>query len=192
VGPHFPSADDWPEMTTYFDAEIIGGRHGFMTGKWGATDDEDLKHWARFPAFKQLRSELEGPRLTMPPRDRGVIFMRWKERFLVPDHRVQDVSGASFAGQASVLLRDAHAHAATDRLLLHLHRHGWSCRSRGHALASDDDASSLWPGWPLVAENTDVTQAYPRDAAWLHEPATLFWHSGCTSYHEWLLLPRQL
>lgn len=24
--------------------------------------------------------------------------MRWKERFLVPDHKVQDVNGASFAG----------------------------------------------------------------------------------------------
>lgn len=24
--------------------------------------------------------------------------MRWKERFLVPDHRVRDINGASFAG----------------------------------------------------------------------------------------------
>jgi glucose-induced degradation protein 4 len=28
----------------------------------------------------------------------GAVFMRWKERFLVPDHRVQDINGASFAG----------------------------------------------------------------------------------------------
>jgi hypothetical protein len=85
-------------MTTYFDAEIIGNRHGFLTGKWGATDSEDMSHWANFPAFRQVKNELQEPRLTLPARDRGVIFMRWKERFLVPDHRVQDVSGASFAG----------------------------------------------------------------------------------------------
>jgi len=36
--------------------------------------------------------------MTMSDRDRGAVFMRWKERFLVPDHRVQDISGASFAG----------------------------------------------------------------------------------------------
>jgi len=34
----------------------------------------------------------------MPDNDRGAVFMRWKERFLVPDHRVQDINGASFAG----------------------------------------------------------------------------------------------
>lgn len=27
-----------------------------------------------------------------------VIFMRWKEYFLVPDHHVENVSGASYAG----------------------------------------------------------------------------------------------
>jgi hypothetical protein len=26
------------------------------------------------------------------------VFMRWKERFLVPDHRVRTISGASFEG----------------------------------------------------------------------------------------------
>ncbi|XP_008286146.1 glucose-induced degradation protein 4 homolog isoform X2 [Stegastes partitus] len=26
------------------------------------------------------------------------IFMRWKEQFLVPDHTIKDISGASFAG----------------------------------------------------------------------------------------------
>lgn len=26
------------------------------------------------------------------------LFMRWKEQFLVPDHRVQNINGASFAG----------------------------------------------------------------------------------------------
>ncbi|PPQ98144.1 hypothetical protein CVT26_003188 [Gymnopilus dilepis] len=90
--------DDWPELTTYFDAEIIGSRYGFLTQNWGATQHEDLVHWSRFPAFKHIRQEAQRPHLTLDDRDRGVVFMRWKERFLVPDHRVQDINGASFAG----------------------------------------------------------------------------------------------
>jgi len=91
--------DDWPELTTYFDAEIIGSRYGFLTQNWGATEEEDLVHWGRFPAFRHVRSELRKPLLKIPDRDRGAVFMRWKERFLVPEHRVQDINGASFAGQ---------------------------------------------------------------------------------------------
>ncbi|KAF7792982.1 hypothetical protein EIP86_004087 [Pleurotus ostreatoroseus] len=90
--------DDWPELTTYFDAEIIGARHGFLTRNWGATEQEDMVHWARFPAFRHVRHELQKPHLTMCEKDRWAVFMRWKEKFLVPDHRVQDISGASFAG----------------------------------------------------------------------------------------------
>lgn len=57
-------------------------------------------HWARFPAFRHVRHELKKPHLTMKDADRGAVFMRWKEKFLVPDHRVQDISGASFAGES--------------------------------------------------------------------------------------------
>ncbi|KAI5826472.1 hypothetical protein K523DRAFT_322864 [Schizophyllum commune Tattone D] len=90
--------DDWPELTTYFDAEIVGSRHGFLTRKWNASEQDDMMHWQRFPAFKAVKHELQKPSYTLPDRDRGAIFMRWKERFLVPDHRVQDINGASFAG----------------------------------------------------------------------------------------------
>ncbi|KAL0063747.1 hypothetical protein AAF712_009304 [Marasmius tenuissimus] len=93
---------DWPELTTYFDAEIIGSRYGFMTESWGATEQEDLVHWSRFPAFRHVKNDLQKPNLTMCDRDRGAVFMRWKERFLVPDHRVQDISGASFAGKCCI------------------------------------------------------------------------------------------
>ncbi|KAI5986998.1 vacuolar import and degradation protein-domain-containing protein [Pisolithus marmoratus] len=34
---------DWPELTTYFDAEIIGSRHGFLTQEWGASDQDDMR-----------------------------------------------------------------------------------------------------------------------------------------------------
>ncbi|KAJ3476078.1 hypothetical protein NLI96_g11409 [Meripilus lineatus] len=90
--------EDWPELTTYFDAEIIGSRYGFLTRNWGASEQEDWVHWARFPAFRHVKNELEKPHLTMKQADRGAVFMRWKEKFLVPDHRVQDINGASFAG----------------------------------------------------------------------------------------------
>ncbi|KAF8201536.1 vacuolar import and degradation protein-domain-containing protein [Pholiota molesta] len=60
--------DDWPELTTYFDAEIIGSRY-------------DLVHWSRFPAFKHIRHEAKRPHMTLDDRDRGVVFMRWKEGF---------------------------------------------------------------------------------------------------------------
>ncbi|KAK7054752.1 hypothetical protein VNI00_003215 [Paramarasmius palmivorus] len=90
--------NDYPELTTYFDAEIIGSRYGFLTQNWGATEQEDLVHWSRFPAFRHVKHELQKPQLTMCDRDRGAVFMRWKEKFLVPDHRVQDITGASFAG----------------------------------------------------------------------------------------------
>ncbi|KAF8506358.1 vacuolar import and degradation protein-domain-containing protein [Hysterangium stoloniferum] len=90
--------DDWPELTTYFDAEIIGSRYGFITDNWGASETEDMTHWGRFPAFHRVKSEIRGPRHTMRERARDCVFMRWKERFLVPDHRVRDINGASFAG----------------------------------------------------------------------------------------------
>ncbi|CDU23819.1 uncharacterized protein SPSC_02448 [Sporisorium scitamineum] len=90
--------EDWPELTTYFDAEIIGDRYGFVTGKWGATEADDLKHWARFPPFRPLRSALSKPGLRFDHLNKPFVFMRWKEKFLVPDHRVRDINGASFAG----------------------------------------------------------------------------------------------
>ena len=34
-------------------------------------------------------------------KERDYVFLRIKERFLVPDHTVRDISGASFAGESS-------------------------------------------------------------------------------------------
>jgi len=91
--------DDWPELTTYFDAQIIGTRYGFLTDAWGASEAQDMTHWDRFPAFHRIKSEIRGPKLQLrEAENRGCVFMRWKERFLVPDHRVRDINGASFAG----------------------------------------------------------------------------------------------
>ncbi|KAI0306341.1 vacuolar import and degradation protein-domain-containing protein, partial [Multifurca ochricompacta] len=105
--------DDWPELTTYFDAEIIGSRYGFLTRGWGADEEGDMVHWARFPAFRHVKNKLKAPHLTMDGYP-GAVFMRWKERFLVPDHRVQDINGASFAGFYYVCVDfNSHAQAPT-------------------------------------------------------------------------------
>ena len=99
-----------PELTTYFDGEIIGSRFGFLTSEpsWGATDEGDLAHWERFGSpFRAVKGELCRPDLTLRGGERGernVVFMRWKERFLMPDHKVTSVAGASFAGEVFSLI----------------------------------------------------------------------------------------
>jgi len=35
---------------------------------------------------------------TFNPDTSSHLFMRWKEHFLVPNHRIESVAGASFAG----------------------------------------------------------------------------------------------
>lgn len=94
--------DDHPTLTTYFEGEIIGAKYGFMTkhDSWGANDKTDFSHWSKFPAFKpyskQARKGPSGHIKDIAQNEH--IFMRWKEHFLVPDHRVRTISGASFEG----------------------------------------------------------------------------------------------
>ncbi|KAH9902582.1 vacuolar import/degradation protein Vid24 [Cubamyces lactineus] len=91
--------DEWPELTTYFDAEIIGDQYGFLTRKWGATEREDMVHWGRFPAYGRVKDELEQPDLMRKDAfSHGVVFMRWKEKYVVSDRGTQDIEGASYAG----------------------------------------------------------------------------------------------
>lgn len=81
-----------------------------------------MVHWARFPAFRHVKNKLKAPHLTMDGYP-GAVFMRWKERFLVPDHRVQDINGASFAGKLLLTLYPAYllkTISTTTRLLLRL------------------------------------------------------------------------
>jgi len=71
-----------------------------------------MVHWARFPAFRHVKNKLKAPHLTMDGYP-GAVFMRWKERFLVPDHRVQDINGASFAGNSFINLIPSLSQSAT-------------------------------------------------------------------------------
>ncbi|KAG9187038.1 hypothetical protein G6011_10146 [Alternaria panax] len=93
--------EDHPSLTTYFEGEIIGSKYTFITEhpEWGSNEKVDRQHWARFPAYKPLskyssRQEL----VTKDWIQKEHLFMRWKEYFLVPDHRVRTISGASFEG----------------------------------------------------------------------------------------------
>ncbi|KAI0457576.1 vacuolar import and degradation protein-domain-containing protein [Xylaria acuta] len=94
--------EDNPTLTTYFEGEIIGSRYDFLTKHegWGATDKIDLNHWGKFSAFRQYSKQVrKGVAVTIPNlAQRENIFMRWKEHFLVPDHRVTSINGASFEG----------------------------------------------------------------------------------------------
>ncbi|SPQ20133.1 424eb942-3c67-4b81-9433-9375e9c2fa0d [Thermothielavioides terrestris] len=91
-----------PTLTTYFEGEIIGTKYGFMTREqeWGATEKIDLSHWSKFPAFRPyLKQARKGVQTIIKDvEQREHIFMRWKELFLVPDHRVTTLNGASFEG----------------------------------------------------------------------------------------------
>ncbi|KAI2626276.1 vacuolar import and degradation protein-domain-containing protein [Xylaria nigripes] len=93
---------DNPTLTTYFEGEIIGSQYDFRTKHegWGATEKVDLSHWSKFTAFRQYSKQVrKGVAVTIPNlAQRENIFMRWKEQFVVPDHRVTSLNGASFEG----------------------------------------------------------------------------------------------
>lgn len=93
--------EDHPTLTTYFEGEIIGGKYTFQTRhpSWGATDKSDMQHWARFPSWRPLKNAAKKPDFHYKNfAQRENMFMRWKESFLVPDHRVREICGASFEG----------------------------------------------------------------------------------------------
>ncbi|CAG8728388.1 14795_t:CDS:2, partial [Racocetra persica] len=51
--------EDYPELTTFFEAEIIGRKYSFLTKKWDADDKVDVQHWIRFPAFRPLQKHMK-------------------------------------------------------------------------------------------------------------------------------------
>ncbi|EAQ87842.1 hypothetical protein CHGG_04461 [Chaetomium globosum CBS 148.51] len=95
-------ADDHPTLTTYFEGEIIGSKHGFVTQhqEWGASEKVDFQHWSKFTAFRPYQKQMrKGTQTLIKDLDqRENIFMRWKEHFLVPDHRIRTIRNASFEG----------------------------------------------------------------------------------------------
>ncbi|KAI8340592.1 vacuolar import and degradation protein-domain-containing protein [Chlamydoabsidia padenii] len=87
-----------PKITTFFEGEIIGRKHSFLTRKWHADLSVDSKHWKRFPSFTPYADTFNDDNFTYDPFDHDFIYMRWKEKFLVPNHHVNSIDGASYAG----------------------------------------------------------------------------------------------
>ncbi len=91
--------DDYPNLTTFFHGEIIGRKHPFLTRKWDADEEIDKKHWGKFLSFYQFAKDFNSDSFDYEALlQSDYVFMRWKEQFLVPDHKVRDINGASFAG----------------------------------------------------------------------------------------------
>ncbi|WPG99740.1 Hypothetical protein R9X50_00255900 [Acrodontium crateriforme] len=93
--------DDHPTLTTFFEGEIIGPKYKFRTAhpSWGSSEKVDYQHWNRFTPWAPLARAAKSPNFTLNNFDqREHLWMRWKEYFLVPDHRVKTITGASFEG----------------------------------------------------------------------------------------------
>jgi len=92
--------EEYPTLTTFFDGEIISRQHPFLTRKWDADEEVDKKHWNKFQAFQlHYAKTFNNDGFNFEElRNSNFVFMRWKEHFLVPDHTIKDITGASFAG----------------------------------------------------------------------------------------------
>lgn len=91
--------EEYPTLTTFFDGEIIGPRHQFLTRKWDADEEVDKKHWNKFSQFSTYSKNFNNDDFNYEQlKNSDNVFMRWKELFLVPDYTIKDISGASFAG----------------------------------------------------------------------------------------------
>ena len=102
---------DHPTLTTYFEGEIIGTKYTFKTKheEWGSNEKVDMQHWNRFPAWRPLARQSKNSDFSFKNyAERENIFMRWKEYFLVPDHRVRTISGASFEGFYYICFNQKH------------------------------------------------------------------------------------
>ncbi|KAI8986512.1 vacuolar import and degradation protein-domain-containing protein [Pilobolus umbonatus] len=89
---------EFPELTTYFEGEVMGEKYSFLTCKWDANQSRDTLHWRRFPSFKPYINIFTRDDFVYDYKDNDFVYMRWKEKFLVPDHRISSIHGASFAG----------------------------------------------------------------------------------------------
>lgn len=90
---------EYPTLTSYFEGEIIGEKHPFLTRKWEAKLEVDQEHWSKFPSFSQFADSFNADEFEYDSvKESDFVYMRWKEHFLVPDHKITQIHGASFEG----------------------------------------------------------------------------------------------
>eukprot|EP00834_Sanchytrium_tribonematis_P005443 NODE_329_length_9526_cov_0.701708.p2 type:complete len:307 gc:universal NODE_329_length_9526_cov_0.701708:5545-4625(-) len=89
------------KLTTFFDGEMIGKHHSFLTRKWQTNEEIDKMHWVKFPSFRTFKYDavMNHEDFEFDVRqNQDFVYFRFKEHFLVPDHHIQQIPGASFAG----------------------------------------------------------------------------------------------
>lgn len=99
-------------LTTFFEGELIGPRYSFTTEhpEWGATPASDLAHWSIFPQIKRLE-DLSSNLYVKENYDlQRYVFMRWKEKFVVPIEQDQGLDGASYSGFYYLCLDQLYGH----------------------------------------------------------------------------------
>ncbi|PVU95703.1 hypothetical protein BB561_001657 [Smittium simulii] len=95
----FGLTEEYSELKTFFQADIIGlNNNSFITNKWGANLETDIEHWSKFREFEDYNDVFYNAEQKFQFNKSENIFMRWKELFLLPDHKTDNVRGASFAG----------------------------------------------------------------------------------------------
>ncbi|GAA6001124.1 hypothetical protein JCM10207_007423 [Rhodosporidiobolus poonsookiae] len=166
-------------LVTFFEGEIVGepGLPGFRTGKYGATEVDDMKHWRRFPAFtrNRLEHQLVKPDLNLHvARNKPFLFMRWKEQFVVPNHRIEAIHGASYAGFYYVAL-DLEPAATSEpgvsphRGISPAPRPSQPRRTSSSSARTATTASRVWqtqlPSSPPIASSPDFSQSRPSAAS---------------------------
>lgn len=113
--------EEYPEIITCFKGEIINNplkalstsplsnEYTFYTRNksWGSSLYNDLDHWKRLSNMFSLTDDEFIKKLNLISNyetDKGLIYMRWKEEFLLPDARIKLIEGASFEGFYYVVL----------------------------------------------------------------------------------------
>lgn len=108
-----------PEITTFFESITVTDSLGFLSKdipidyvSYKATDQTDLEHWLNFPSFKELcmqndpkdssknilQSIIDGTYTHEDYLNQRFVYMRWNEKFLVPDAEIEPIEGASYDG----------------------------------------------------------------------------------------------
>lgn len=116
--------DEHPLITTCFKGEIINNplsglegavasrvkKYSFITEEknWSSFPKNDLDHWKKLtgsPAnFTEDELRMKLQQIQSGNDDPLLIYMRWKEEFLVPDSRIKLLTGASFEGFYYIVL----------------------------------------------------------------------------------------
>lgn len=108
-----------PEITTFFESITVTDSLGFLSkdipidyASYKASDQTDLEHWLNFPSFKELcmqndpkypsknilQSIIDGTYSHTDYLNQRFLYMRWNEKFLVPDADLESIDGASYDG----------------------------------------------------------------------------------------------